>query len=241
MTIRRILSIYGQKLWRRSEKPQTKRLFLVLSVVAILLIGVPVLADMIGHISYRGGDYAMTQKIWRFDALVSWYERDVAPTNAGLSYYKAGQLTPAVDQLERALKRGSPKRDCRIRWNLASVLGARAAERTQSQPNDAIGDYARAINVLNETSCKNNPQYTENFQRLSDDLNNKMQALIKQISDEHKRPADDEKKDTKQTSDQERTKQQNQNQVEYQNSINNDRYDQQTDEEKDKSYKEKAW
>lgn len=241
MKLKSIALAQIQKLWRKTETKAARRVFRIMASLAILFVGVPVGLDAAGHMAYRSKDYETAQKMWRLNQVVAWHDKDVSRTNAGLSYYKQDRLTPAVDQLEGALKLAKSARECRIRWNLAVVLAARASQRTVDQPNEAVGDYSRAINVLASQKCLEDPSYKDSFMRLSEDLNNKMQALIKQIADQHARPADDSEKDTKPTSEEERTKAQNQQQIEYQNDLNYQRYSQQPEEERYSSDGENAW
>ena len=122
------------------------------------------------------------------------------------------------------------------------MLAARAGEQSQQNPNGAIGDYARAIAVLSSESCRNNALYSTSFAELSSQLDAKMQAIIRQVAEQHKRTDNQEKTDKSTPTDQATRQQQQQERlIEYQNNLDNNRYSSQTDEEKNKSYEEKAW
>lgn len=211
--------------------------------LALLSVGLPFVIALGGQVAYSGGDFTSAQKIWRLTANISWYDQDVPIANAGLAYYQSGHVDQAIDQLEQALKITVPKRNCKIRWNLAVALAQRADERASTQPNDAIGDYARGINVLDDAECKNDPEYRDKFQQLSTALTQKMNALVEQIKEQHKRPTDPQDKNEKDktTSDDDKAKDQAKRNKDYQHDIYDGRYDQQTDEEKERGYQENAW
>ena len=232
-----------QRLWRFTEQRAVKRVVIGFSIIVLLVAGTPVVLVAFGQMAYRSNDFATAQKIWWVDAHVSWYEKDVPYADAGVAYYQAGNMSQAIDQLERALKIVAPSRNCKVRWNLAVASVQRADQLSQSQPNDAMGNYARAINVLDDQTCLSDPSYKDKFTALSDSLKLKLEALVKQINDAHTRPADAEEKNKTDTttSDADKAKEEQKKQNDYQHDLNMNRYDQQSDDEKNKSYSEHAW
>lgn len=244
MKIRPWLTHRLERMYRASERRSFRRGFIGVGVVAILIAGGPVGLGVVARIAYNGKSYDVAQRVWRAQSMVAWYDKDVPPANAGLAYYQLSMLSPAVDQLEHALSIAQPPRECRIRWNLAVVLAARADQQTQSSPNDAVGDYAWAINVLSSDYCLSQSEYHDKFQHYIDALTAKMEALIEQISAQHKRPEDTKKKqdpDNKTPSDSDKADKEKKQQNDYQNSIDYQRYDQQSEDEKIKGYSESVW
>lgn len=235
---RRLLAMY-----QATERRVYRRGFIGVCIGILLVIGWPVLVGVAARLSYNGKSYTVAQRLWRLQAVTSWYDKDVPPANAGLAYYQLSMLTPAVDQLEHALSIAHPARQCQIRWNLAIVLATRADQQVQANPNDAVGDYARAINVLNNDDCLSRPEYRDKFQQYITALTTKMEALIAQIAAQHKRPEDANKKQeqTKTPSDSEKAEKAIKQQNDYQHSMTYDRYEKQSDEEKDKAYSESVW
>lgn len=232
------------RLYRLTERRGFRRGFAAVCCLGLLMVAGPVLLGVVARLSYNGRSYAAAQRVWRLQAVVAWYDKDIPPANAGLAYYQLGMLTPAVDQLEHALAIAPSVRQCRIRWNLAIVLATRAEQQAQSNPNDAIGDYARAINVLDNDYCLSQPEYRDKFQQYSEALTAKMEALIAQISAEHKRPEDNDKQQPNNepaVSDEEKTKKEIEQRSNYQNSTTYNRYNQQSQEEQIKGYTESVW
>ncbi len=244
MSVQLWLSRHLQRLWRMTEQKTFRRSFVIVGSIILLIVGLPVIIGLIAQLSYQSKNYEVAQRWWRAQSIVAWYDKDVPLANAGLAYSQLDNLTPSIDRLEQALALAHPSRECRVRWNLAVVLDRRADQRKQGQPNDAVGDYARAINILSEERCLNDPEYHDKFQQLIDTLTNKMELLIMQINEQHQRPEETEDQQAEENTtvpDEEKNQQQAKRQNTYQNNLNEDRYDQQSEEEKNKKYTESVW
>jgi hypothetical protein len=173
-------------------------------------------------------------------AALTWYDRDVAPYNAGTAYYRLAQWDASVDQLERALKHAPDSRQCRVRWNLTLALNQRGDARARStQENSAIGDYTRAVTLLSYEACADNP----NFKTMRESIEQKLEALIERINQQNSRPQSSTPQPSNDPpkTDEEQNAEQTKRQVEYRNSINNNRYYEQTDEQRTQGYQNKAW
>lgn len=243
MKVRRWAIFWLERAYRTSGRKGFRRGFIGVCAVVILIVGGPIGLGAAAHISYGSKNYGAAQRVWRIQSVVAWYDKDIPPANAGLAYYQLTMLSPAVDQLERALSIAHPSRECHIRWNLAVALAARASQRTQSSPNDAVGDYARAINVLSSEYCLSQSEYRDKFQDYIKVLADKMAALIEQISAQHERPEDTKKEQEPTTTptDDDKADKAKKQQNDYQNATSLQRYNGQSEDEKTRGYSESAW
>lgn len=247
MSIRTYAARTAHVLWAFTERRIVMRGVVVIASIAVAVVALPLVTDLTAHIAYNGNNFANAQRLWRANAHIAWHNQDIPTANAGLAYYRAGHLTPAVDQMERALRLTVPARECRIRWNLALALYQRGDQRVaEQQLNDAVGDYARAINVLDWQSCLDDPEYSEQFQQLSEALTQKIEALIARINEQHQRPTDTEEEqqgdsDDNATGDQTKAQKQREEIIRYQNSTNDERERAQDPEQRLQKYQYKAW
>jgi hypothetical protein len=196
--------------------------------------------DALGRVAYQTQNYIAAERIWRAGNVITWYDKDIPPYNSGTANYRMSQWDASVSQLERALKYAPESRQCRVRWNLALALNQRGDTRARSQQeNAAVGDYTRAITLLEYKSCIEAAE----FAAMRDVIAKKLESLIDRINQQHSRPQtpNDSQDNDDAAKDQDEAADRQKRQVEYRNSINSNRFNDQPDDEKTDSYQNKAW
>jgi len=245
MKLRKQLSELLYTAWHLTELPVTRRVVLVVATISVLFTGLPVALNTAGNVAYRSNNYQLAQQLWRLNQRVAWHDTDIPHANAGAAYYRLTNWTPAVDQLESALKLAPTERTCRVRWNLALSLDQRATVHiTGQQLNAAVGDYTRAVNVLNFAICTDDQAYKDDFIALQATLNKKLETVITQINEQHKRPSSTQDTDPNQkpeTDQQEKAEEEARKTEMYNYQSHTGRYNDQTAEEKAQGYQTKPW
>lgn len=227
-------------LWRQTEQTSTRKAIKIIVGLSLLAVGLPLVANVTGRLAYRLSSYDAAQRIWRINQVVAWYDRDIPAYNTATAYYRLANWTASIDQLERALKQAPESRQCEVRWNLALALNQRGDERAGSQQeNAAVGDYTRAVSLLGYPACAEKPAFSE----LREVIDRKLASLIERINQQNSRPQSTipSQENEPQKSDDEEAAEQAKRQREYRNSINGNRYNEQTDEQKEQGYQNKAW
>lgn len=226
--------------WQQTEQASFRKLAKITAGLLLLVVAVPLLVDASARLAYRSSSYDMAQRIWRVGQVLTWYDRDVPAYNAGTAYYRLANWTPAIDQYEASLKLAPESRQCAVRWNLALALNQRGDEGARTtQENAAIGDYTRAVSILEYPSCADDPAFDE----LRDAISQKLAALIERINQQNSRPNYNTQKpeDNPPETDEQEADEQAKRQREYRNSVNDSRYREQSDEEITQGYQNKAW
>lgn len=225
-------------MWQFLERRGVRRAIIAILSSCLVIIAVPFICSAASALMYKSHSYSTAQRLWRLGGRLTWYDTDVPQNNAGLAYYRAGQLTPAIDRFEIALKRVRPARNCGVRWNLAVALSQRGDDRAANQQlNDAVGDYTRAVNVLDVDPCRDDSA----FQQLRDALQKKIEALLRTIEEQHKRQTTEKTDSDADMSEEQREEDAQKRQREYRNNTDAERQREYAKAHPDAGYSEVAW